>query len=192
MRRRWRPVRDAVDTVAEFSNQGTDTVRTSLASYELPRKVENLAYFNASIVDDNPPLRPDDNFKGLGNLHANHISGGNGDDHLAGLTGNDTLQGGAGSDTFYFTAGTGRDIVRDFVPDSVAASAVFAASGGADQISIYAIAARDTWAEVQANMSQVREGVLISLGSDSSILLAGVKMSDLSAIDFVFAPPPSA
>nr|WP_308937254.1 calcium-binding protein [Duganella sp. 1411] len=95
-------VADAGDTVTELAGEGTDIVRTSLASYTLTANVENLAYTGAAT------------FTGTGNALDNVINGGNagnkldggaGNDQLTGGNGADNLIGGLGNDTFIGTAG---------------------------------------------------------------------------------------
>ena len=88
-------VNNANDVVTEGAglNSGTDTVKTSLASYTLTTNVENLIYTGTG------------NFAGTGNASANTITGGIGDDTLIGLGGSDTLIGGKGNDTYLVAAG---------------------------------------------------------------------------------------
>ncbi|KPH07430.1 M10 family metallopeptidase, partial [Rhizobium acidisoli] len=69
-------VDNAGDSVAENTGAGTDTVRTTLASYTLGGNVENLTYIGTG------------SFTGTGNGVANTIKGG---------AGADTLDGGAGA-----------------------------------------------------------------------------------------------
>ena len=92
----------AGDVVTELVGEGTDTVKTALASYTLTANVENLAYTGAAA------------FTGTGNALDNIIIGGNagnkldggaGNDQLTGGGGADSLQGGLGNDTFVITAG---------------------------------------------------------------------------------------
>ncbi|MGO7172235.1 protease, partial [Rhizobium leguminosarum] len=71
-------VDNAGDSVAENADEGTDTVKTVLASYTLGVNVENLTYIGTAA------------FVGTGNGLANTITGG---------VGNDTLNGGAGADS---------------------------------------------------------------------------------------------
>jgi uncharacterized delta-60 repeat protein len=94
----------AGDVVVEVAGQGTDTVRTSLASYLLGADLETLVYTGTAA------------FTGTGNALANSItgasgadtlSGGDGNDSLNGRTGNDSLIGGAGDDSL--SGGTGND-----------------------------------------------------------------------------------
>jgi len=85
------------DVVTEAASAGTDTVKTTLASYTLDSNVENLTYTGTSA------------FTGTGNTLANTITGGDGNDVLNGGAGNDTLLGGYGDDTLI--GGTGNDIL---------------------------------------------------------------------------------
>lgn len=88
-------VDDFGGTVVEYADEGTDLVRTNLASYTLGEHVENLIYTG------------DAGFVGLGNALANTITGSGMADALSGLGGNDRLNGGAGNDSL--TGGTGGD-----------------------------------------------------------------------------------
>ncbi|MGO7050751.1 calcium-binding protein, partial [Rhizobium johnstonii] len=80
-------VDNAGDIVTEVANEGTDTVRTNLASYTLAANVENLSFAGTGT------------FAGTGNNLDNTITGGAAADALSGGTGNDTLDGGAGADS---------------------------------------------------------------------------------------------
>ncbi|MGO7050705.1 beta strand repeat-containing protein, partial [Rhizobium johnstonii] len=84
------------DLVTEAADAGTDTVRTTLASYTLGSDVENLAYIGTLA------------FTGTGNDLDNVITGGAAIDTLSGGVGNDTLNGGAGADRLI--GGEGNDI----------------------------------------------------------------------------------
>ena len=88
------------DVVVEASNEGTDTVRTSLATYTLAANVENLEFTGTGAV----------NFTGsnVGNV----LTGGAGNDTLNGMAGADTLTGGAGDDLYHV------DDLGDSVTDS--------------------------------------------------------------------------
>ncbi|MBY2986868.1 M10 family metallopeptidase, partial [Rhizobium leguminosarum] len=81
-------VDNAGDSVAENADEGTDTVKTVLASYTLGVNVENLTYIGTAA------------FAGTGNSLANTITGGVGNDTLNGAAGADTMIGGAGDDTY--------------------------------------------------------------------------------------------
>lgn len=77
------------DTVTELAGQGTDTVQTTLSSYQLGANVENLSFVGGG------------NFAGTGNTLGNTLTGGDFQDTLRGGDGNDALQGGAGNDLLY-------------------------------------------------------------------------------------------
>lgn len=104
-------VDSAADVVTEAAGQGTDTVRTALASYTLSatQEIENLTFTGAG------------SFFGVGNGLANTITGGAGNDTLNGWAGNDTLIGGLGDDVYLVDAigdvvveasGEGKDTIK--------------------------------------------------------------------------------
>ena len=74
------------DLFVENPGEGTDTVRTTLASYSLDPVLENLVFIGGG------------SFTGTGNEAANSIAGGGSADTLAGGLGNDTLLGNGGAD----------------------------------------------------------------------------------------------
>ncbi|MBB3649548.1 serralysin, partial [Rhizobium sp. BK619] len=76
------------DLVTEAADEGTDTVRTTLANYTLGSNVENLTYTGTAA------------FTGTGNSLANTIKGGAVADTLDGGAGADILIGAAGNDTY--------------------------------------------------------------------------------------------
>ena len=103
-------VADAGDTVTELAGEGTDEVRTILASYTLGSNVENLRFTGTGT------------FTGTGNSLDNTLTGGSGNDTLSGGTGNDTIKGGLGADTisggqgddtYLFARGDGQDSVAN-------------------------------------------------------------------------------
>ncbi|WP_370649820.1 M10 family metallopeptidase, partial [Neorhizobium galegae] len=91
------------DTVTEDTNEGTDTIKTALASYSLAAvaDVENLTYTGVAA------------FTGTGNGLDNTIRGGAGADILDGGAGADTLIGGVGNDTYIV------DALGDIVSEAV-------------------------------------------------------------------------
>lgn len=82
----------ATDVVVELAGEGTDTIRTVLASLTLAAEVENLTYTGTG------------SFTGTGNALVNVITGGDGADTLTGGGGADTLTGGLGGDSFVLAA----------------------------------------------------------------------------------------
>ncbi|MDD5244819.1 MAG: calcium-binding protein, partial [Syntrophorhabdaceae bacterium] len=82
------------DVIAEYADEGTDTVYSSI-TYTLTANVENLT------------LTGNDEIDGSGNSLDNIITGNDADNMLYGKEGNDTLIGGAGADRM--SGGTGDD-----------------------------------------------------------------------------------
>lgn len=89
-------VSSSTDVVAEYWNNGTDTVETTLNAYTLSSNVENLT------------ARGADNFIGQGNGLDNIIRGSAGDDILKGFWGDDSLFGGNGNDLLLGGGGNDR------------------------------------------------------------------------------------
>lgn len=100
-------VDDSKDKVVEASNQGNDTIITTLEKFSLAKmpNIENLTFDgigNANLT---------------GNKQNNIIVAGDGDDYLEGKEGNDSLTGGAGEDAFVFNtklSSTNVDTITDF------------------------------------------------------------------------------
>jgi len=90
-------VDDIGDIVSENSGEGTDTVRTTLASYILTADVEILRFIGVG------------DFVGEGNDLNNQLYGAGGDDVLYGHDGHDTLNGNGGDDSLY--GGAGHDTI---------------------------------------------------------------------------------
>jgi Ca2+-binding RTX toxin-like protein len=95
-------VDDIGDVVTELAGEGTDTVQTSLLSYVLGANVENLTFSGVG------------NFVGTGNLLANTLTGGNGNDSLDGGAGVDRLVGGFGNDSYFV------DVANDVIVETAA------------------------------------------------------------------------
>lgn len=101
-------VDNSKDKVTEASNQGVDTIITTLNKFSLEKmpNIENLTFDgigNANLT---------------GNKQNNIIVAGDGDDYLEGKEGKDSLTGGAGADKFVFNTkfgSTNVDAITDFV-----------------------------------------------------------------------------
>jgi Ca2+-binding RTX toxin-like protein len=92
-------VNNAGDRPVEQGTEGTDLVKTTLATYTLAEHVEKLSYVGSSA------------FSATGNALSNVITGGAGNDWLKGANGNDTLTGGQGTDTYWFARGDDNDTI---------------------------------------------------------------------------------
>ncbi len=77
------------DLVTEGASAGTDTVRTSLATYTLTVNVENLVLTGTTALD------------GFGNTLNNSLTGNSLNNNLDGGVGLDTMVGGKGDDFYY-------------------------------------------------------------------------------------------
>ncbi|MBX5177624.1 rhizobiocin [Rhizobium lentis] len=157
-------VDNAGDLVTEAANEGTDTVRTNLASYVLAANVENLTFIGTGP------------FAGTGNALNNVIVGGGGSNTLTGGAGNDTLTGGAAADLFIYSSNWGHDTITNFV-----------ATGSAhDAISIDHNIFAD-WESLFAATEQSGSDTIITADSENTITLRNVALSSLQSWDFLFA-----
>jgi serralysin len=82
-------VNDGNETITENLNEGTDTVKTALATYVLDNNVEVLVGTAATAQTL------------TGNSLDNLIKGGSGDDSIDGSIGNDSMSGGLGDDSYF-------------------------------------------------------------------------------------------
>jgi serralysin len=105
-----------------------------------------------------------------GNQGANRLWGGNGGDRLMGGDDQDILVGGRGADVFVFEKGWERDRVQDF--------------GGADLIDLSDFNFK-SFAALKSHFEQTKYGVVIDLGSDDALVVAGAKIVDLDAGSFI-------
>ncbi|MFZ2869174.1 calcium-binding protein [Zavarzinia sp.] len=106
----------------------------------------------------------------LGGQGLDDLFGGDNTDRLDGGIGNDDLTGGAGRDTFVFATGTGVDTVKDF-------------TNNFDYLDFTASAA-NSFADIQAHMSQVGADVVIAFGTDKFII-ENTNIGVLDASDFL-------
>ncbi|MGO7728403.1 M10 family metallopeptidase C-terminal domain-containing protein [Rhizobium johnstonii] len=155
---------NAGDLVTEVADEGTDTVRTNLASYTLAANVENLSFAGTGP------------FAGTGNALNNVIVGGIGSNTLTGGAGNDTLTGGAATDVFVYLLNWGHDTITNFV-----------ATGAAhDTIRIDHNIFAD-WESLFAASSQYGNDTIVTADIDNTIVLRNVALTSLDSGDFLFA-----
>lgn len=103
-------VRNAADQIGEFSDEGTDTVR-SYVSFALSSD-DSIEYLTTTSTTGTSAINLTGNDFAQtirGNAGSNILDGLGGADSLAGYAGNDILRGGAGDDKFY--GGTGADLL---------------------------------------------------------------------------------
>ncbi|MGO7536520.1 calcium-binding protein, partial [Rhizobium leguminosarum] len=154
----------AGDIVTEVANEGTDTVRATLATYTLGTNVENLTYIGTGP------------FAGAGNALNNVIVGGSGSNTLTGGAGNDTLTGGAAADVFVYLLNWGHDTITNFM-----------ATGPAhDTIRIDHNIFAD-WESLFAASSQNGNDTIVTADIDNTIVLRNVALTSLDSGDFLFA-----
>ncbi|NMY16249.1 heme peroxidase [Pseudomonas sp. WS 5019] len=156
------------DQIVEAVNGGTDTVRTTLASYTLAANLENLTKLNGGA------------FLGTGNALANTIIGGTGNDTLNGLGGNDNLQGGAGDD--WHDGGAGNDSMAGgagndtYVVDSTADVVTEVAGGGSDTVRT-TLASYTLGANVE-NLTKINGGAFTGTGNTLANIIIGGAAAD--------------
>lgn len=113
------------DVVSEATNQGTDTVRSSV-THTLRPNVEKLTLTGSAAINghgnelNNAITGNAANNVLFGEAGLDTLNGRDGNDRLIGGDGNDTLIGGLGEDTFQFDAelnqSTNVDLITDFNP----------------------------------------------------------------------------
>lgn len=114
-------VDDAADSVIELVGEGIDTVRTTLAAYQLAGNLENLIMLAPDQIQQS--------MTAIGNDLDNSLTTGSSNDQLVGGGGNDVLDGGAGADLL--AGGSGNDT---YIVDNVADSIVEKAGEGIDTV----------------------------------------------------------
>ena len=136
------------DVVVEYTNQGTDTVVSSI-TYTLGGAVENLTLTGST------------NINGTGTSGDNILMGNGGDNILTGGKGHDILTGGLGADTFVFGLASGADTITDF------------SASQNDKIDLSAYHAQST-----AVIHQVGADTVIDLGQGNIVTIANTTSDD--------------
>ncbi|NEK28496.1 hypothetical protein GR211_16435 [Rhizobium leguminosarum] len=151
----------AGDIVTEAADAGTDTVRTTLASYTLGSDVENLTYIGTVA------------FVGTGNSLDNTITGGAAIDMLSGGAGNDVLNGGASADTLI--GGAGHDT---YIVDNAGDIVTEAANAGIDTVRT-TLAAHTLAANVE-NLTYIGTAAFTGIGNLlDNVIIGGVAADKL-------------
>ncbi|OYU01548.1 MAG: hypothetical protein CFE36_09685 [Sphingomonadaceae bacterium PASS1] len=165
-------VESANDTVTEAANGGTDTVRTTRASYTLANNVENLTYIG------------DATFSGTGNAANNSITGGIGNDTLDGRAGNDIMTGGLGNDR-YVVDSSGDVVVEQSSEgnDMVTASMSYVLGANVENLTLSGNAALNGTGNAVANQITGNSGANILRGAGGADTLNGAGGTDTAAFD---------
>lgn len=154
------------DTITEYSNEGIDTVQSSV-TYTLGHHLEHITLTGADAI--NGTGNDDDNHI-IGNLANNLINGGAGLDVLEGGAGSDQLFGGAGSDLL--NGGQGDDILQADASMStitVRARASLAGDIGAN-MELWIDGVKTSSVEVRAtNYSDYHFETLLPVGRDAKL-----------------------
>jgi Ca2+-binding RTX toxin-like protein len=167
------------DTVSEGANEGTDTVRSSVA-FSLGANVEHLVLIGTDAINGTGNTL---NNMLIGNGAANTLTGGSGDDSLDGFEGADTLVGGSGDDTYYVdnaadavieAAGEGNDRVWSSVNYALTSTVEHLSLAGAAAIDGTGNALDNTiWGNAAANTLDGGSGNDSLYGQDGTDTLIG-------------------
>lgn len=99
----------STDVTTELTNEGTDTVRSSV-TWTLGTNLENLTLLGTAAINGTGTAS---NNVLTGNSGANTLTGAAGNDTLDGAGGADLLVGGTGADSYVFGRGWGLDTVQE-------------------------------------------------------------------------------
>ncbi|WP_052730169.1 family 16 glycosylhydrolase [Sphingomonas sp. SRS2] len=145
--------------VNELAGQGTDTLFV-INDYAMPDNVENLTIWYARAV--------------IGNSLGNLIIGSSGSQTINGGGGNDLLQGKGGNDVFRFDAGSGHDVISDFVTSG----------SDADMVRLAGYGHYTSLAQIKAAMTQSGGDVILQLDGDDAIKFTGRSIADFQESNF--------
>ncbi len=143
------------DTVTEYTNQGTDSVISSI-DYILGKNIENLSLAGST------------NLNGTGNAYDNSLSGNSGNNVLDGGKGHDMLVGHSGADTFLFALSSGADTIIDFFADEN------------DTIDLSAYHAQSTAVITQSGLNTV-----IDLGAGNAVTILNTVSTDTAFLSHI-------
>jgi serralysin len=164
------------DVVTEKPDEGTDTIRTSLASYSLARltAVDNLIY--ANIADATL----------TGNALANTLAGSSGNDTLNGGTGADVMIGGAGNDSYIVdNLGDGITENENEGTDSVQSSVSYSLSNHVENLTLTGKAAINGTGNTLDNVIRGNEAANVLDGGAGTDTLVGGAGNDTYLVDSI-------
>lgn len=170
------PDGDDSDALAELAPEATSGWFVNLGSGALVDGYGNSGTVTGVENVDGSALA--DGIVGDGNANVlkgldgdDFLFGGGGGDTLHGGGGNDVIAGGTGADRFVIEAASGDDRVTDF-------------TDGLDKIVFDPASGVDSFSDL--TITKMGKNVLITWGTDDSLLLENVKAKDLSDADFIF------
>jgi Ca2+-binding RTX toxin-like protein len=110
-----------------------------------------------------------------GESGADDLNGGSGNDLIDGGTGNDKLNGAEGNDVFVFAPHSGKDSISKF-------------TNGQDKVDLSAFGFED-YADFRSEAHVYAHGssVIVQFEAGDQLTLAGIKMSQIDASDFVLS-----
>lgn len=164
-------VYNSATVINEKATGGADTV-LALTNYVLPSNVQNLLIYGAAAHG----------ITGVGNNLANLIVAESSNQTLNGMGGDDVLVGSsAGADTFVFQAGSGHDMVQNFIAGS-------ASNADIVRIQDYGFY---TFGQVEAAMTQSGSNVVLKLDANDSVTFTNTSVSAFAANNFQLGLDPS-
>jgi Ca2+-binding RTX toxin-like protein len=169
----WYMVDNLGDRASENSNEGTDTVQSSV-SFALSAHVENLILTGAAAIDGSGNSLAN---AITGNSAANLINGGGGADTMAGGDGNDIYIVDNIGDTATEVAGEGTDLVKSNV--------TFMLGADIEKLTLRGGAAIDGTGNVLANTLAGNEAANVLDGGAGADRLLGAGGNDTYVIDHV-------
>ena len=150
------------EVVIAAPGDGVDTI-DAWTNFVLPANVQNLVIKRAEAT-------------GVANAAGDLLIAGGSDDTLVGGAGRDVMVGAAaGGDYFSIGAGGGDDVIYGFQASGAAHDFIQLTSG------VY-----DSFAQVQAHLSQQASDALLTLSPTAAVLIRDVQASALTAADFAF------
>jgi Ca2+-binding RTX toxin-like protein len=174
-------VDSTTDIITELSNEGTDTVQSSVTITVLAANVENLTLTGTSAIKGTGNTL---NNVLTGNSAANTLSGGLGNDWLDGGAGADTLVGGAGDDTYVVDIAT--DIVTELAAegsDTVRSSVTWALGATLENLTLTGTAALNGTGNASNNVLTGNSAANTLAGGGGSDRLIGGLGDDIYVVD---------
>jgi Ca2+-binding RTX toxin-like protein len=162
--------------VTELTNEGTDTVQSSL-TYTLGANVENLTVTGSAAINGTGNTL--DNVL-IGNSANNTLTGGAGNDTLDGGAGNDTMIGGTGNDTYVVTAAG--DVVTENAnegTDTVQSSLTYTLGANVENLTLTGTAAINGTGNSLNNILAGNSGNNTLTGATGNDTLAGGQGNDV-------------